>query len=98
MSRDYDIAVVGGGLAGATFACALADTGLSIALVEAVAFDAPADENMKARTTAIAAAAGTGSHPIAAVADPRRMFHEGYHTCSPARKKPKRHNADGGFY
>jgi 2-octaprenyl-6-methoxyphenol hydroxylase len=55
MSRDYDIAVVGGGLAGATFACALADTGLSIALVEAVAFDAPADENMKARTTAIAA-------------------------------------------
>ena len=36
MSRDYDIAVVGGGLAGASLACALADTGLSIALVEAV--------------------------------------------------------------
>ena len=43
-------------------------------------------------------ATGTGSHPIAAVADPRRIFHEGHHTCSPARKNPKRHNADGGFY
>lgn len=54
MSRDYDIAVVGGGLAGASLACALADTGLSIALVEAVPFDTPADANMQARTTAIA--------------------------------------------
>ncbi|MBO9471425.1 2-octaprenyl-6-methoxyphenyl hydroxylase [Endozoicomonas sp. G2_2] len=54
MSRDYDIAVVGGGLAGASLACALADTGLSIALVEAVPFDTPADANMQARTTALA--------------------------------------------
>lgn len=54
MSADYDIAVVGGGLAGASLACALADTGLTIALIEAVAFDAPADDNMKARTTALA--------------------------------------------
>ncbi|HET7314540.1 2-octaprenyl-6-methoxyphenyl hydroxylase [Salinisphaera sp.] len=54
MSKNYDIAVVGGGLAGASLACALSDTGLSIALIEAVAFDAPADENMKARTTALA--------------------------------------------
>lgn len=54
MSRDYDIAVVGGGLAGASLACALADSGLSIALIEAVAFDTPADENLKARTTALA--------------------------------------------
>lgn len=54
MSADYDIAVIGGGLAGASLACALADTGLSIALVEAVPFDAPADENMRARTTALA--------------------------------------------
>lgn len=51
---DYDIAVVGGGLAGASLACALADTGLSIALIEAVPFDAPADDNMAARTTALA--------------------------------------------
>lgn len=54
MSVDYDIAVVGGGLAGASLACALANTGLTIALIEAVAFDAPVDENMKARTTALA--------------------------------------------
>ncbi|GAB3670389.1 2-octaprenyl-6-methoxyphenyl hydroxylase [Salinisphaera aquimarina] len=52
--REYDIAVVGGGLAGASLACALADSGLSIALIEAVPFDAPADANMAARTTAIA--------------------------------------------
>ena len=62
MSADHDITVIGGGLAGASLACALADTGLSIALVEAVRFDTPADEptdepkvdNMRARTTAIA--------------------------------------------
>jgi 2-octaprenyl-6-methoxyphenol hydroxylase len=50
----YDIAVVGGGLAGASLACALANTGLQIALIEAQAFDAPADDNMRARTTALA--------------------------------------------
>lgn len=54
MSIDYDIAVVGGGLAGASMACALADSGLSIVLIEATAFDAPADANMQARTTALA--------------------------------------------
>lgn len=54
MSAEYDIAVVGGGLAGASLACALSDSGLRIALIEAVAFDAPADDNMKARTTALA--------------------------------------------
>lgn len=53
-SADYDIAVVGGGLAGASLACALADSGLSIALIEAVGFDARADANMQARTTALA--------------------------------------------
>jgi len=54
MSTSYDIAVVGGGLAGASLACALAESGLKIALIEATAFDAPADENMQARTTALA--------------------------------------------
>lgn len=54
MKTDYDIAVVGGGLTGVTLACALSGTGLRIALIEAVAFDAPPDANMKARNIALA--------------------------------------------
>lgn len=54
MTEDYDIAVVGGGLAGASLACALADSGLSIALIEAAAFDAPTDAHSQTRTTALA--------------------------------------------
>ena len=34
----YDIAIIGGGLVGASLACALAPLGLKIVLVEAVAF------------------------------------------------------------
>lgn len=34
-SFDYDLAIVGGGIVGATLACALRDSGLSIALIEA---------------------------------------------------------------
>lgn len=34
-SYDYDIAIVGGGIVGLTFACALKDSGLKIALIEA---------------------------------------------------------------
>lgn len=51
---DYDIAVVGGGLGGASLACALADTGLSIALIEAEPFDAEPSAAMQARTIALA--------------------------------------------
>lgn len=51
---EFDIAVVGGGLAGASLACALADTGLSVALIEAVPFDVEPSAAMQARTTAIA--------------------------------------------
>lgn len=51
---EFDIAVVGGGLAGASLACALGDTGLSVALIEAVSFDADPDPAMRARTIAIA--------------------------------------------
>lgn len=54
MDIDYDIAVIGGGLAGITFAFALADTGLRIALVEATDFAAPPDRNMQARNIALA--------------------------------------------
>lgn len=36
---QFDIAIVGGGMVGATVACALADTGLEIALLDGVKFD-----------------------------------------------------------
>lgn len=36
-SRDFDLAIVGGGLIGGSLAAALADTGLKVALIEAVA-------------------------------------------------------------
>lgn len=32
---DYDVAVVGGGIVGLTFACALKDSGLQVAVIEA---------------------------------------------------------------
>jgi len=34
-SFDYDLAIVGGGIVGLTLACALKDSGLSVALIEA---------------------------------------------------------------
>ncbi|TDY04292.1 UbiH/UbiF/VisC/COQ6 family ubiquinone biosynthesis hydroxylase [Thiohalophilus thiocyanatoxydans] len=45
MSRDYDLIIVGGSMVGASLACALADTPLRIALLDAKRFEAdwPAD-------------------------------------------------------
>ena len=45
MSRDYDLIIVGGSMVGASLACALADTPLRIALLDAQRFEAdwPAD-------------------------------------------------------
>src|SRR3546814_2411722 len=42
---QHDIVIIGGGLVGAGLACALADSGLDVALVEAVA----ADDDMQPR-------------------------------------------------
>ncbi len=53
MSATHDIVVVGGGLVGATFACAMAGSGRRIALVEAVPFEAPNQPSFDERTTAI---------------------------------------------
>lgn len=50
---DTDIAVVGGGLAGASLALAVAEAGLSVTLVEAAPFTVPDDPAARERTTAL---------------------------------------------
>lgn len=54
---DYDLLIVGGGMVGASLACALSDQPLRIAVAEAVTFDAPVQPSYDDR--AIALAAGT---------------------------------------
>jgi len=54
MSNDYDLLVVGGGLVGASLARALAGTGLRLAVLEAVAADAPHPPGYDDRVIALA--------------------------------------------
>lgn len=54
MRSDFDVLVIGGGLVGASLACALAGSGRRIGLVEAVPFAAPEQPSFDERTTAIA--------------------------------------------
>jgi 2-octaprenyl-6-methoxyphenol hydroxylase len=57
---DCDIAIVGGGLVGASLALALQPTGLRVTLVEAIAPDSAAQPSFDERTTAL----GNGSRRI----------------------------------
>jgi len=57
-----DVAIVGGGMVGASLAGALAGTGLNVALIEAVRADAQAHTSFDERTTAL----GNGSQRILA--------------------------------
>jgi 2-octaprenyl-6-methoxyphenol hydroxylase len=53
MTRSVDIAIVGGGMVGASLAVALAPLGLKVALVEAVAHDSVTQPSFDERTTAL---------------------------------------------
>ncbi|MCF8003965.1 MAG: FAD-dependent monooxygenase, partial [Chromatiaceae bacterium] len=50
---DYDLAIIGGGLVGASLAVALAETGLRIAVVEATEANAPAHPSYDERMIAL---------------------------------------------
>ncbi|MEP6884318.1 MAG: 2-octaprenyl-6-methoxyphenyl hydroxylase [Gammaproteobacteria bacterium] len=52
-SRSFDIAIVGGGMVGASLAAALAPLGLRVALIEAVPHDSTSQPSFDERTTAI---------------------------------------------
>jgi 2-octaprenyl-6-methoxyphenol hydroxylase len=77
----YDLLIAGGGLVGASLACALAGQGARIALVEAVPFDAAQQPSYDERTVALAFGSrlifeGMGLWPLlAAEATPIRSIH-----------------------
>lgn len=53
MNNDFDIVIVGGGLAGASLACALGNTDLRVAVIEAMPFVAPVQPAGDDRTVAL---------------------------------------------
>src|ERR1700721_4634629 len=53
MTQPLDIAIVGGGMVGATLGVALAPLGLKVGLVEAVAHDSASQPSFDERTTAL---------------------------------------------
>jgi 2-octaprenyl-6-methoxyphenol hydroxylase len=57
---DYDVAIVGGGMVGASLALALRDLPLSVLLVEAVAADSASQPSFDERSTAL----GNGSRQV----------------------------------
>src|SRR6202521_6331334 len=51
--QAFDIAIVGGGMVGASLAVALAPLGLKVAMIEAVAHESAAHPSFDERTTAL---------------------------------------------
>jgi 2-octaprenyl-6-methoxyphenol hydroxylase len=58
--KEWDVAIVGGGMVGASFALALRATGLRVILIESVPADSAAQPSFDERTTAL----GNGSRQI----------------------------------
>lgn len=53
MTKAYDLLIVGGGMAGASLACALADSGMSIAVLEAVPWQSDQQPSYDVRTISL---------------------------------------------